>query len=107
MIVICNRACVTFRSAHKLRHGHAIFGIKNSRNIQDLKAISQNLMHSSLTVTDGIYGNLSGEDFTETISKLGNPQFEKTKESGISIDLVRAMIKLQENPTLLNKLLNE
>jgi site-specific recombinase XerC len=107
MIVICNRAIVTFRSAHKLRHGHAIFGIKNSKNIQDLKAISQNLMHSSLTVTDGIYGNLSGEDFTQTISKLGNPQFENTKESGISIDLVRAMIKLQENPALLNKLLNE
>jgi integrase len=104
---LCKRAEVPFRSAHKLRHGHAMFGIKNSQNIQDLKAISQNLMHSSISITDSIYGNLTGEDFTKTISNLGNSQTEKTKEDKITDDLVRAIIKLQENPILLKNLLKD
>jgi hypothetical protein len=30
-----------------------------SQNIADLKAVIQNLMHSNLSITDGIYGILS------------------------------------------------
>lgn len=104
---LCNRAGVPFLSAHKLRHGHAVFGIKNAQNIKELKAVSQNLMHSSISITDGIYGKLAGDDFTETIARLGNPQATKPKENDLSNDLIRALIKLQANPTLLGKLLEE
>ncbi len=37
MVKLCKMAGVKFRSAHKLRHGHAVFGIKNAKNIQELK----------------------------------------------------------------------
>jgi integrase len=107
MLMLCKRAGVTFWSAHKLRHGHAVFGIKNAQNIKELKAISQNLMHSSLTVTDGIYGNLTGEDFTETVSMLGHTITGKEMENGLSEDLIRAILKIQGNPQLLKRVLED
>ena len=36
-----------------------------------LKAISQNLMHANLSVTDGVYGILSEIDVRQQISMLG------------------------------------
>ena len=41
------------------------------RKIFRLKAISQNLMHSNLSITDGIYGILSEQDVGIKISDLG------------------------------------
>lgn len=106
MIRICENTEVSFLSAHKLRHGHAVFGIKNAQNIKELKAISQNMMHSSIIITDSIYGNLTGDDFTETISGIGNKNTSTQDEKEISYDLVRAILKLQDNPKLLKKILN-
>jgi site-specific recombinase XerD len=48
------RAAVPYRSPHKLRHGHALYGVQHARTMAELKAVSQNLMHSSITITDGI-----------------------------------------------------
>ena len=56
--LICRRANVPYLSPHKLRHGHAVYGLKNARTIEELKAVSQNIMHASMTITDGIYANL-------------------------------------------------
>jgi hypothetical protein len=44
----------------RLRQDERTFRLE--RIIPKLKAISQNLMHSSLTITDGVYGVLSGQD---------------------------------------------
>ena len=63
-----------YHSPHKFRHGHAVFGIKNAKTISALKAISQNLMHSSLKVTDSVYGVLSDLDVQTEISSLGKLQ---------------------------------
>lgn len=107
MIALCQQANVPFRSAHKLRHGHAMFGIKNAQNIQELKTISQNLMHSSITTTDSIYGGLAGSDFTDTVLRLGNshPGGESSTPENINA-LVQAIVKLQNNPELLRMILN-
>jgi hypothetical protein len=47
----------------------------------DLKAISQNVMHSSVTITDDTYGNLVGHDVHEAIPRLGqgNPDDLQSK----------------------------
>jgi integrase len=60
-----------FHSPHKFRHGHAVFAIKQAKTVPELKAISQNLMHSNLSITDGIYGILSKEDRKNYITNLG------------------------------------
>lgn len=52
---LCKLAGIPYRSPHKLRHGHAVYGIKHARDMKEFKAISQNLMHGSISITDGIY----------------------------------------------------
>ncbi|MBN1372938.1 MAG: site-specific integrase [Anaerolineaceae bacterium] len=70
MKTVCNIAGVAYKSPHKLRHGHAVYGVKNAKDIAELKAVSQNLMHSSINITDGVYGNLSAENAREILSGL-------------------------------------
>lgn len=69
--VLCDRAGVDYLSPHKLRHGHGVYGVKNAKDISELKAISQNLMHENIGITDGIYGKLADDDLSEIISKFG------------------------------------
>jgi len=42
------------------------------KDIASLKAISQNLMHSNLSITDGVYGILSDTDIQKQIASLGS-----------------------------------
>jgi site-specific recombinase XerD len=59
-----------YHSPHKFRHGYAVYTLRNADNIAELKAISQNLMHSSISTTDSIYGILSKNDIKEQIEKI-------------------------------------
>ena len=59
-----------YHSPHKFRHGFAVDGIMHAKDIGDLKAISQNLMHSNLGITDGIYGGLSNDEVGNRIKNL-------------------------------------
>lgn len=72
--LICARAGVPYRSPHKLRHSHVVWSLKRAHTMGDLKAISQNVMHSSVMITDGIYGNLVDDDVKNTIARLGQSQ---------------------------------
>jgi len=81
-------------SPYKFRHGFAVFGLKNSMNIAELKAISQNLMHSSIFITDSIYGILSDKDVIEEfkiISKHINSSND-VEENKI-IDLLQEILR--------------
>ena len=60
-----------YHSPHKFRHGNAVESIKRCKTVTELKAISQNLMHSNLSITDGVYGILSKNDVKEIITGLG------------------------------------
>jgi len=65
-------AGLPFKSAHKFRHGHAVFGLMHSQTMADYKAISVNLMHDSLTVTDEIYARIMENDVKNRIQGLAN-----------------------------------
>lgn len=64
------RVGLPYHSPHKFRHGNAVYSLKNAKDISMLKAISQNLMHANLSVTDGVYGVLSEADVKDQIEKL-------------------------------------
>jgi integrase len=85
--LICARAGVPYKYPHQLRHGHTVYGLKNARTIEELKAVSQNIMHASMTITDGIYGNLLTNEVQNVISSLG-----KLPEDKISKDQIAAKI---------------
>lgn len=69
--IICRLANIRYLSPHKLRHGHVVYALKQARTMAELKAISQNVMHASLTITDQIYGKLLGDDVAHIIGNLG------------------------------------
>ena len=48
--------------------------MKNAKDVPALKAVSQNLMHANLSITDGVYGILSDKDVQENIRSLGKVQ---------------------------------
>ena len=60
-----------YHSPHKFRHGNAVYSIMRTKDIAGLKAVSQNLMHSNLSITDGVYGVLSENNVKEQIKILG------------------------------------
>jgi hypothetical protein len=62
---------LTYHSPHKFRHGNAVYSLKMAKDIQALKAVSQNLMHSNISITDGVYGILSDNDVRGQITGLG------------------------------------
>ncbi len=66
-----DRVGLPYHSPHKFRHGNAVYSIKQSQDVADLKAVSQNLMHANLSITDGVYGVLSSQDVGEKIANLG------------------------------------
>lgn len=57
---LCAAANIASHSPHKLRHGHAVCAMGNATTIAYLKAVSQDLVHASLGITDRVYGVLQG-----------------------------------------------
>lgn len=94
---LCERAEVEYHSPHKLRHGHAVWALKQAKTMAELKSISQNLMHSSIGITDGIYGRLVEDDVHEAILGLGKEKKEEESELELSIERVlRKILKERE-----------
>ena len=76
---LCDLVGVEYKRPHALRHGHALYALSKARTIAELKAVSQNLMHSSIAVTDGVYGVLTDSDLQARIADL-------TKEKSAGVD---------------------
>jgi integrase len=76
------RVGLPYHSPHKFRHGNAVYSIKLAKDIADLKAVSQNLMHSNLSITDGVYGVRSETDIRGRILELvtGLPVYRNDNE---------------------------
>lgn len=75
--------------------------MKNAKDVSALKAVSQNLMHSNLSIPDGVYGILSETDVQAQIRILGNKVDSVfIKDSGeISVLLNQLIKKLSQlNP---------
>jgi integrase len=64
------QAGVVYKSPHKLRNGHGVFGVKAAKTIEEFKAFSQNMMHESMGITDRLYGRLASNDVSKTIMRF-------------------------------------
>jgi integrase len=74
--MICERAGVPYKSPHKIRHGHGVYSVKKAKNMGELKAVSQNMMHAHVGITDGIYGNLAEDELSRILSNFGDDPLE-------------------------------
>jgi len=68
---LCDRLKIPRNSPPKLRHLHGVWGVKHARNMGEMKAISQNMMHANIGITDGIYGRLPEDDMNDILSGMG------------------------------------
>jgi integrase len=68
--LLYQRAQLDYHSAHKFRHGHAVYALQHARSMADYKAISQNLMHADVRITDGIYAPLLGDEVRTRMTQL-------------------------------------
>jgi integrase len=59
-----------YKSPHKFRHGHAVYGISRCENMSEYQTLSRNLMHSSIEITDQIYSDIGSKERKKTISKF-------------------------------------
>jgi site-specific recombinase XerD len=85
-----NKVGLPFHSPHKFRHGNAVYALKLAKDIAALKAVSQNLMHSNISITNGVYGILSKNDVKGQIVGLGQ-QISSTETK--DIDGLMSMIR--------------
>ena len=63
-------AKIAFKSPHKFRHGHAVFGLLYAQTMADYKAVSMNLMHDNIEITDSTYAPMLTSDVQERIAGL-------------------------------------
>lgn len=94
--LLCGLAGVEYKSAHKLRHGHAVYALKNCRSMAEFKSVSQNLMHANMGITDGVYGNLVQDDVRKNIHSLGSNRPAETDLQTMFEDMIRKYSKEKE-----------
>jgi integrase len=90
--VLFQMAEVPYMHPHLFRHGHAVYGLKNANTMAEYKAVSMNLMHSNIGITDGIYAELPGEDVKETIRRLGQNANGADRVSSVAIDQLATLL---------------
>lgn len=60
-----------YHSPHKFRHGHIHYGLDHAKDIADYKAVSLNVMHSNMEITDEFYSVLNDCEVKNRIGSLG------------------------------------
>jgi integrase len=72
--ILFSLASLPFKAPHRFRHGHAVYGLLHAKDMADYKAVSANLMHADITITDEIYTPLLTGEVKNRIAGLGkNP----------------------------------
>ena len=83
--VLYKAAGLPYKSAHKFRHGHAVYGLTHAKTMADYKAVSMNLMHEDIKITDQIYAPLRANEVKDRISNLG--MSDETSTTGFPFDV--------------------
>lgn len=89
---LCQRAGVEYKSPHKFRHGHIVYARGLARNMEEVKAISQNVLHANAIITDQVYSALTNGQVQTTIASLGKQKEADTAELLRLLDALRAQI---------------
>ena len=75
-------------------------GLNIAKDVGDLKAVSMNLMHSNLSITDGVYGVLSTADIGKRIAGLGGQLVRGDVSQGDIASQIIALAEMLKNSTL-------
>lgn len=101
---LCARAGIPYYPPHSLRHGHAVYTLKRCKKMAELKAVSQNLMHSSLKTTEQIYGGLPNDEVGARIAALTQDR-QSTSRTDLESFIGMLVQRIEEDPEVLEPLL--
>jgi integrase len=93
IILICKKAGIRYLSPHRFRHGHIVYARSHARTQEEVKAVSQNVMHANTIITDQVYGGLTSNQVRNVITSLGasNTDLDKTEILRL-IDALKAQL---------------
>ena len=86
-----------YKNPHAFRHGHIYWGMTRVKDLAEFKAVSENVMHSNVQITDRVYSKLSASDLRESIRMLGKDDTGKYGNKEEIIDLLEAAINSLRN----------
>ena len=89
------------RSPHKFRHGHAVYALQHAKTMADYKAVSMNLMHEDIRVTDSIYAPLTGSEVQHRIADLTHASMAQPAIDDDVTALIRTLSKEQLSEALI------
>ena len=91
MRLLFQAVSLVYKSPHKFRHGHAVYALQHAKTMADYKAVSMNLMHDDIRVTDGIYAPLTTNEVQQRITGLtGGSTPPRINDNGMT-DLVNSV----------------
>ncbi len=79
------RVGLPYHSPLKFRHGHIQYGMARAKTIADFKAVSLNVMHSSMDITDEIYSQLGDIEVQNRISSISKDKII-TRTNPVQVD---------------------
>lgn len=80
-----------YHSPHKFRHGHIHYGLAHAKDMEDFKAVSLNVMHANMGITDQFYSVLPDDEIGNRISALTkNVKQDKKQEL---LNLIEDLLK--------------
>ena len=94
-------AGLPYKSPHKFRHGHAVFGLQHAKTMADYQAVSTNLMHEDIRVTDSIYAPLASHEVQQRIAGLTGSSTSEPAIVGDMAALIQTMSKEQLSKALM------
>lgn len=65
------------KSPHKYRHGYAIYGLRHCRTMAQYHALSRNLMHANIAITDERYVHLEEIERGKLLGQISNDQAQQ------------------------------
>ena len=93
-------AGLPYKSPHKFRHGHAVYALQHARTMADYKAVSMNLMHEDIRVTDGIYAPLVSDEVKQRVAGLTSQAGTRPQANGDLADFIRSLPDAQLSQAL-------
>ena len=74
------KAGLPYKSPHKFRRGHIIYGFHHAKDMTDYKAVSENAMHENIKTTEAYYAKISNEEIGNRISNLASTPADAVRE---------------------------
>jgi integrase len=95
------RAGAPYKSPHKFRHGHAVYALQHAETMADYKAVSMNLMHEDISVTDSIYAPLANNEVQRRIASLTAASRRPSQADGEVDAFIRTLSQGQMSEALM------